>query len=301
MKARAALFLVLLSAAAHAGPRTSANYSIITDTNDSGGQLTTSAAYTNNGSAGAGGVSTVATPVEFAKSGYVGQIYDVTGLSVSAGTSSVNETATLQLAAAQLLDDTSLLALNANAVAWSVVSGPITGISSAGLATTGAVYQNTPASVQGAFASLTGTLNLTVVDSIPDNFGTYAGDGIDDAWQVQYFGLNNPNAGPTVDFDYTGQTNLFKYIAGLNPTDPTSRFTMTIAPVPGQPGQKNVIFSPVVAGRTYTVTAKTNLNTVGGWGAINASAPSDNGTQCTITDLSASGAVKFYHVEISKP
>jgi hypothetical protein len=49
------------------------------------------------------------------------------------------------------------------------------------------------------------------------------------------------------------------------------------------------------------VTAKTDLSILGGWSAINASAPSDNGTQRTITDLSASGAAKFYHVEITKP
>ena len=36
MKTRAALFLALLAAAAHAGPRISANYTIATDTADAG-------------------------------------------------------------------------------------------------------------------------------------------------------------------------------------------------------------------------------------------------------------------------
>jgi hypothetical protein len=299
------LLLVFLSihVAAFAGPRTSANYSITTDTADSGGVHIASAAYSSDGSVGSlAGLSSVSSPAEVAKSGYVGQLFDVVSLQLNSTSSSVNETATLQLTAWQLLDDASFLAVNANSVTWSVVSGPISGIDTNGLATAAAVYQNTTATVQGVFTGLTGTLDLTVIDSIPDNFGSYAGDGIDDSWQVHFFGLPpNPQAGPNVDADGTGQTNLFKFIAGLDPTDPTSRFTLTILPVPGQPGQKNLIFNPVVAGRTYVITAKTDLTNLGGWGAINASAPTDNGTQRTITDLSATGPNKFYRVEISKP
>ena len=302
MKTTTAFSLLLLAAAtAHAGPRTSANYSITTDTADAGGKRGTSTSYTNDGSlGGVAGLSTVAAPAETAKSGYIGQLYDITGLLVNAASPNVNEMATLQLAAWQFLDDTSLLAVPATSVTWGVASGPITGISAAGVATAGAVYQNTAASMQGTFGGFTGPLNLTVLDSIPDNFGSYAGDGVGDDWQVQYFGLPpNANAGPNADFDGTGQTNLFKYIAGLNPLD-GSRFTLLIAPVPGLPGQKNLTFNPVVAGRTYVITAKPDF-TAPTWGAINASAPGDNGTARTITDLSASGAKKFYHVEITKP
>ena len=38
----------------------------------------------------------------------------------------------------------------------------------------------------------------------------------------------------------TGQTNLFKYIAGLNPLDPNSRFTLAIQPFAAQPGRRNL-------------------------------------------------------------
>ena len=302
MKTCIALFLALLTAASHAGPRTSANYSIATDTADAGGKRATSASYTNDGSAGGvAGLSTVAAPAETAKAGYIGQLYDVTGLMVS-GASSVNETATLQLAAWQFLDDTSLLAVSANSVAWGVVSGPVSGISVAGLATAGTVYQATAASVQGAFGGFTGTLNLTVLDTIPDNFGSYAGDGVGDDWQVQYFGQPpNANAGPAVDFDHTGQTNLFKYIAGLNPLDPASRFTLTVQSVPGQPAQKNLVFAPRLTDRTYTVTSRPALTTGSYVPLTNPSAPSDAGPQRTITDLGATGAAKFYRVEITKP
>ena len=69
-----------------------------------------------------------------------------------------------------------------------------------------------------------------LLDNIPDNFGSYAGDGLGDDWQVQYFGQNNPNAGPLRDPNGDGQTNAFEDTAGLVPNDPNSRFTFTIAP-----------------------------------------------------------------------
>ena len=52
MKIDATVLLTLLAAAAHAGPRTSAICNIATDTADAGGRRTTSASYTNDGSAG---------------------------------------------------------------------------------------------------------------------------------------------------------------------------------------------------------------------------------------------------------
>jgi hypothetical protein len=141
---------------------------------------------------------------------------------------------------------------------------------------------------------------LLVLNSNPDNFGTYAGDTIDDAWQVQFFGLDNPKAGPNADADGTGQTNLFKYVAGLSPIDHSSRFVVAIEPVSGQPGQMQVVFSPLVAGRTYTVVAKSSLADPS-WVALAGPTQSDSGQQRTVTDLHFTGVRKFYRVDISKP
>ena len=97
----------------------------------------------------------------------------------------------------------------------------------------------------------------TVVNAVSDQYcylyafitgstGPYAADGIDDAWQVQYFGVNNPQAAdPNADPDGDGRKNLQEWIEGTVPTDATSRFAVRIQPVPGgQPGQMQVIFSP---------------------------------------------------------
>ena len=83
------------------------------------------------------------------------------------------------------------------------------------LTTAATVYQDTAAVVQVTYQTLTDTLNLTVLNTLPDNFSTYAADGIDDDWQVLYFGLGNPNAGPLIDPDYDGQNNLFEFTAGV--------------------------------------------------------------------------------------
>jgi hypothetical protein len=302
MNTHTALFLILLAASAVAGPRTSTNYTIAPDTADSGGRRATSASYTNDGSIGAVvGISTVASPAETAKAGYIAQLTEAIGLLVTPAMSSVNENGTLPLQAFQLLDDSTSVSLNPTQVNWSVVTGPIVGVSAAGVATAGSVYQPTPASVQGALAPYTGSANFTVLDTIPDNFADYAGDGLWDDWQVQYFGPPpNANAGPFVDPDGDGQNNLFEYTAGLIPTDANSVFRLRIERVPGQPGQKNLIFTPRFADRTYVVKAKPSLLT-GPFAPLGSSTFSDNARERTVTDLNASGAVKFYQVEITKP
>lgn len=293
--------LGLMTTALHAGPRTSTDYSLVTDTADAGGKRGTSASYTNDGSAGGiAGLSTVAAPAETARHGYIGQLYEVTALQLAAAPTTVNEGGTRQLSAAQLLDDATTINVSANSIAWSVQSGPLS-IDANGLATAATVYENSAATAQGSLGGNTGTLGLTIFDTIPDNFGSYAGDGIGDDWQVQFFGQNNPNAGPAVDADLDGHNNLFEFTAGLVPTDALSVFNWRIEPVVGQPAQKKVIFSPIVAGRSYTVVTSPTIGTGASWGNLVGGTVGDNGNERTVTDLNATENKKFYKVEIVKP
>jgi hypothetical protein len=264
-----------------------------------------SANYSVNGSAAGefgAGSNAIATSAAYAgKNGFVGQLYDLVALSVTAPPSaSLNETANRQLLAAPLADDaTTLAAFDPSTVGWSIVSGPIASISTGGLATAGTVYQDTPATIGGSAQSLSGQLNLTILNVTNDDFGAYASDQIDDSWQVQYFGQPpNPLAGPNADADGTGQTNLFKFVAGLNPLD-GSRFTLSILQVSGQPSQKNLVFQPLVAGRTYTPQFETSLTTPN-WQTLTGITQSDNGNQRTVTDTSAA-APKYYRIQIAKP
>lgn len=269
-----------------AGPRTSSNYTITTDTTDAGGRRTTSASYTNDASIGGiAGVSTVAAPAETVKAGYIAQLYDAAGLTLTAASTNVNETATVQLAAWLALDDVTSLAVPATSVAWSVASGPLTGISTGGLATAGAVYQNTGATAQGVHSGFTGTLGLTVVNTLSDNFGTYAGDGLDDAWQSQYFGLSNPQAAPGADPDADGATNADEFNALTNPASGASFFVATST----VNGADLIISFSTVTGRTYTLQRSDTLAPVS-WTNSGLPAP-----------LAGTGAVSAFTIPASTP
>lgn len=300
MKLHFALLLPLTTSLAIAGGRTSANYTITADTADAGGRRATSGNYAQDGSAAnVAGISTVAAPVQTAKHGYIGQLYDVSGLALNAATTNVNEGDTLQLGAWQLLDDATFLAVPAASVAWAVESGPLTGIDANGLASAGLVYQDAAASAQGSYLGSIGVLGFSVINLADDDFGAYAGDGLADHWQVQYFGLDNPEAAPGLDPDGDGGTNLFEFTAGLVPTDPGSVFRLRLEAVPGQPAWRNVVFNPRLDGRSYIVEARADLQGV--WEPLATFSESDNGAERTVTDLEATGATKFYRVEITKP
>ena len=298
-----AVFLLLFAAQnLHAGSRTSASYAVAADTADAAGRRTTSASYTQDASAGAvAGVATGIAPAATAQSGYAAQLTEAGSFTLTAAPAEVGEGSATQLAMWQILDDATALPIPAASVTWSIASGPLTGVSAGGVVTAGTVWQDTAATVQGVCLGQTCSLGLVVKNVSLDNFSTYSADGIDDAWQMQYFGANNPAAAPNADACGTGETNLFKYLAGLNPLDPNSRFTLTIRSVPGQPAQTQLIFAPRLTDRTYTVTSRPALSTGSYAPLANPSAPRDSGQQRTITDLGAGGAATFYRVEITKP
>ncbi len=298
MKILLAFLCLLLATTLHAGPSASGSYSVSAANACAGGRRAISASYTSDGNMGdIIGISTVASPSETAKQGYIGQLYEVASVQVTAAPTTINEGATLQLGATAILDDATTLVLLGTEVGWSVASGPLTGISSGGLATAGNVYQDTAASVQGSYRGIIGALGLTVINVGSDDFGIYAGDGIPDVWQVQYFGVNNPLAAPTVDADGTGQDNLFKYIAGLDPTDPASRFVTTVTTIPVAL-QHTITFSPVLSGRSYTVQFSHDLIH---WFTFPGSNITNNGQTRTVMDVDNRSARKFYRVLISQP
>ncbi len=286
-------------APAHAG--TSASYTLAPDAIDACGLRGTSANYVLNASAmpGGHGTSTAYT----LRGGFAGQLADAiaTAIDLFASPLSVHEVGTRQITAALVFDDLSTQPLAAESVSWSVQSGPIAGISPDGLATAAAVYQDTAAVVQGTYQGLTDSLTLTVLNTLPDNFGGYASDGLDDDWQVLHFNLPpNPNAAPGADPDFDGQNNLFEFTSGVVPTDAGSRFLIQAQPVAGQPGQKRIIFSPRFADRTYSVQTSTTLLPLS-WQPLGSFTTGDAGVVRTVTDTSATGARKFYRVQITRP
>lgn len=294
------LGLLLGITSAHGGSRASASYSIPADSVDGGGARNASAAYVNNGSIGGiGGTSTVLAPAETLKHGYIGQLLDSMSLFLSASPTNINENGTRQITAQIALDDGTLQPLSAGAVTWSVVSGPLSGVSPSGLASATNVYQDTLATVHGVWGDSSANLGLLVLNTGNDDFASYAGDGINDAWQVQYFGLNNVNAGPGFDPDADGQNNLFEYTAMTIPTDANSRFRMWIELVTGQPTYRNIRFNPYMAQRSYAVVRRPNVDSGSFVNVPGIMTPAGGGA--TFTDTNATANTEFYRVSITIP
>ena len=251
------------------------------------------------GDPASGVVSNVSAGGVVAKGNLVGQFTDVKGLTLTSASPEVNEGATLQFDALQVLDDATLTAVPATSVAWTV-SGPLTGISAGGLATAAAVYQNSVATVQGVLGSVFGTRPVTVLNVNADNFGAYGSDGLDDDWQALYFGQPpNANAAPTADPDGDGRNNRFEFLSGFVPTDPASAFQFTITGFTS-PSVAELRLNKVIPGRTYTVMANTDLVTP----PMTVGAPFTVGSEEAnrlFQDGAATGARKFYYLEISKP
>jgi hypothetical protein len=274
-----------------------ATYSQQAITVDAGGGHGASASYSQQSCIGGiSGITEVAAEGALAKAGYLGQIYDVSGIALTSTPASLAESSSAQLGALEALDDGTYLALPADSITWGVDSGPLTGVSPSGLATADVVASDSHAVVSGSYSIFNTTLDLTILDTVPDNFGTYAGDGLGDDWQVQYFGEDNPLAAPTLDPDGDGQLNHFEFVAGLDPTDPSSLFTVQITG--DSEGSPQVIFDPVVAGRTYTVKYKDTLDALT-WDTLLNKTTDNSGPERTITDNSATSApARFYIVEI---
>lgn len=301
MKAHHFLLLAAAASTLHAGPRFSANYEITTDSTDLGGHSAASANFTHDGSAGeVVGVSAIAIPATATKHGFVGQLSEWAGFALTAAAPTVDEGGTVQLAAWQSLDDASLLAVPGTAVTWSVQSGSLADVDATGLASASLVYQDTPAVAQGMYRGTSASLALTVVNITADDFGLYAGDGIADDWQVQYFGEGNPAALANADPDGDGQNNRFEFAAGLAPTDPHSAFQLRITPLAGPPGKTQLVFSPRLNGRSYQIQYRSSL-TSGAWTPLLDATQSDDGTERTVTDPNATGSARFYRIEITKP
>jgi len=294
------LGLLALAGALHGGPRGSEDYSVATDTVDGGGSRATSTSYTHDGSAGGvGGISTVASPAGTAKHGYLGQLYEVTAVTLSATPATIDEGGTRQLGAAAILDDLTTLALPGSEVDWSVVLGPLTGIDAGGVATAGLVPANTPAAAQGTYQGIDGQLGLTVLDTIADNYHEYGGDGVADDWQVAHFGEPpNPDAGPAENPDHDPHDNLFESLTGFDPNDGGDFLRFFLLDRAGITATLRL--SKVIPGTVYTVRRSSDLAATVPFSTFPSSSftVGSEGADFDLTDHNTPGAAQFYLLEV---
>ena len=271
---------------------------LVTSTVDSGGGRSTSADYTVDSSIGwLGGICIAEGQV--VRHEYIGQLTEVTGVSITGTPSAIYEGESSQLSAVAVLDDETVVPLSGAEVTWLQPSWPIANIDSNGVATAGIVYADTPGAVKGAWWGVIGAGTIFVLDGYPDNFGSYAGDGLPDWWQAQYFGLDNPKAAPGTDPDTDGQDNLYEFMAGAVPTNASSVFRFRIEPVPGEPSQKRLIFGPCAPDRIYTVLYCVNLVGEPAWMHLVNKTVTETMAERTVTDLDATNYTRFYRIKFA--
>ncbi len=217
------------------------NYSLEPLAIDTAGGTGTSSNYGLTASSTPGGHGASVTYT--ARTGFAGQLGGIVGIALSAPAASFAETGSMQFSAEMIYDDGSRFPLSSDGVAWSA-SGSIGKISATGLATAGAVYEDTPATVRGASGPYAAEIEVSILDVLGDNFGSYAIDGLPDAWQVRYFGVAAEDAGKYDDFDKDGVSNLIEFASGTDPAGggrQTLQFADGVFTAPGLPA---IDFSP---------------------------------------------------------
>lgn len=226
---KAPILFFTAAAAAHAGLRDSADFSLTTETGAPGAPRLRSARFVCDAASDSiRGISQTSgaagLPVFAVKFGYAGQLYDAAGLTLVAVPNPVPETASTQLTPAAAADDGTGLNLAGTASNWTVLSGPVSGINATGRATTTLVRRNESAVVRAVVAGQNVTGTFTVADTLPDNFGPVAGDGLADRWQFRHFDADDDGtlenaalAAPGADPDGDGYSNFIEAAFALDP------------------------------------------------------------------------------------
>lgn len=195
-------------------------------TTQAGGGSRETPRYTLDDAVGGWAQLSASASGNWVKPDFCGALVDPVQLEVISPAPSIGEGQTFQLASRLRCDDGSLLS-EGFTTDWQVEAGPLLE-SGDGWVTGQPVYRHSNAIARATSAGLSGQTTLQVLNTHLDNFGLYAGDQVDDAWQVNNFGLDNPLALGPADPDHDGTDNLYEFTTDTNPNLGTDTFALDI-------------------------------------------------------------------------
>ena len=119
-------------------------------------------------------------------------------------------------------------------------------------------------------------------------------DGMDDSWELQYFGdLTRDGTG---DFDNDGLSDLSEFFAGTLPNDPSS--VLRIIRVVPNPGVGNFLEWTSVPGKRYRVQHKSSLSSAV-WLELPGEVEATGATTSTMDNTLSGGLPRFYRIAVS--
>jgi hypothetical protein len=290
----AALAALLAATAANAAVRSSPGYLMETDTYDAGGMLCALAGSHKMESSLGGGTAhgRPKSLTHFLRSGFVAQLYEFVGLSItSAG--NPNEQQPVQLYATALTNSGDQLQGLEGVVSWIPPAWPLAFIQPSGLAWTQSVYQNTQGTASAVWRGVVGSGTFWVINNNADNYMSYGADGLPDDWQIDHFGLPpNSDAGPAQNPDHDPDPNEDEWMTGHDPNDPADFFRFVIT---GRNGTTATFeLDQVIPGRVYLLKGNDDLDA--SWSTIAIEEPGALIHDYVMQDTAATEDREFYKV-----
>lgn len=234
---KVATILLAIVSAAHAQTRSSASYTLTSETVASGAPRITGGATFSAADVTTGGSTVdVSTSASFTlKHGYIGQLTDPIVLNIRPASDPVDENTTVQMLGQVVVDDLSLVEVQGSDLSWAEIEGPIATLNGDGQATTGEVTTDTRATVLGSYQNVRTSVSFTVSDVAV---------------------VAPLLAARRQDSDGDGQSDFLESLAGFDPADATDFFESKIA----AEGDGFVIeLSRVVPDTRYVIETSTDL------------------------------------------
>lgn len=252
------LTLGLLVSSSGAQSRSSASYRVESEAVSAGVSEGSSLTYEGTSGAGLPPPTEQKSPAYEATPDLSGQLSVPLGFAL-AGPAQVAEGETAQYYPAVALDDGTFQSLGFEGASFTLLtSSSHAQLSTGGLLTTTFLPQPETLTIQVDQGPAQATRQITVLDSLKDNFGPYAGDGLDDVWQFHWFGSNDVSGVATADADGDGFDNAYENLTGTSPVDRSSAFRVTLQRAPAE-GGLSLQLPSLLAGRRYRLQTSATL------------------------------------------